>query len=333
MPAPEPPELGDGDDEGDVDLGLLGLMTTVYTFAEYFVTYPYDLVKTRQQMARPSSAASEMSTGAHLLEVHRQGGVRALYRGFGWSLLGGIPSEVVYYVGYTHAKEAMLLTPTGQANPSAVYLVAGALADLLSVFLSVPADVVSQRLQLQSSRTTTSPPPPGGVQVARHILRHEGIGGLWRGAGASLACYMPYSAVWWCTHEKAKVQLERRLGCDAEHPGMLALSGALAGVTSTAATNPLDVVKTRIQCLDKPAPLRAVLSGVLRESGWRGLYSGLMPRLLAAVPRSVCVVLAYERAITLCRREPPPAPASTTSAVPAAQRRPPGVGPSERRPV
>lgn len=307
VPAPEPPAPSspDADDEGDVNLGLLGLMTTVYTFAEGLVTYPYDLVKTRQQMTRPGSAASEMSTGAHLLEVHRQGGVRALYRGFGWSLLGGIPSEVVYYVGYTHAKQAMLLTPTGQANPSAVFLIAGALADLLSVFLSVPADVVSQRLQLQSSRATTSPPPPSGMQVARRILRHEGVGGLWRGAGASLACYMPYSAVWWCTHEKAKVQLERRLGCDAEHPGMLALSGALAGVTSTAVTNPLDVVKTRIQCLDTPTTLRAVVGGLMRESGWRGLYSGLMPRLLAAVPRSVCVVLAYERAITLCRREPP----------------------------
>ena len=42
---------------------------------------------------------------------------------------------------------------------------------------------------------------------------------------------------------------------------------------------------------------------MLREAGWRGLYSGFLPRLLAAVPRSVCTVLAYERAIAFCKRD------------------------------
>ena len=36
---------------------------------------------------------------------------------------------------------------------------------------------------------------------------------------------------------------------------------------------------------------------------FRGLYSGFLPRLLAAVPRSVCTVLAYERAIAFCKRD------------------------------
>ena len=84
---------------------------------------------------------------------------------------------------------------------------------------------------------------------------------------------------------------------------MLALSGALAGVTSSLVTNPIDVVKTRVQCLDAPQPMGRVLQGVLREGGWRGLFSGLMPRLLGAVPRSVCTVLAYERAIALCSKD------------------------------
>ena len=69
---------------------------------------------------------------------------------------------------------------------------------------------------------------------------------------------------------------------------------------------------------------------MLRHAGWRGLYSGFLPRLLAAVPRcyvwlglalahpnphprphphpdqvprSVCTVLAYERAIAFCKRD------------------------------
>ena len=98
------------------------------------------------------------------------------------------------------------------------------MADLLSVFLSVPSDIISQRLQLQSSRegvgsiggvqtptdrlsgVQTPTDRLSGVQIARKIMRSEGVAGLWRGAGVSLACYLPHSAVWWLTHEKAKVR-------------------------------------------------------------------------------------------------------------------------------
>ena len=69
-----------------------------------------------------------------------------------------------------------------------------------------------------------------------------------------------------------------------------------------AAANPLDVLKTRLQCAEESVSMRSVLRGVLREGGWAGFYSGLIPRLAAAVPRSVCTVLFYERAIALCRK-------------------------------
>ena len=111
------------EDHPDLNLGLLAAMTTIYTIAEGAVTYPYDLVKTRQQMTQGSGMAAgsapartHLSTGAHLMRIRHEGGVRALYRGFGWNLMGAIPSEVVYYVGYTQVKQALLLTPTGQAQ-------------------------------------------------------------------------------------------------------------------------------------------------------------------------------------------------------------------------
>ena len=180
------------EDHPDLNLGMLAAMTTIYTIAEGAVTYPYDLVKTRQQMAQggggmasgSAPARTHLSTGAHLMRIRYEGGVRALYRGFGWNLMGAIPSEVVYYVGYTQVKQALLLTPTGQANPAAVFVLSAAVADLLSVVLSVPSDIISQRLQLQNSRHLAS--SVGGVQIARRIVQSEGVRGLWRGAGITL---------------------------------------------------------------------------------------------------------------------------------------------------
>ena len=113
-----------------------------------------------------------------------------------------------------------------------------------------------------------------------------------------------FGAVWWLTHEESKPRLARLFSLSEDSAVVHGWSGALAGVTSTVATNPLDVVKTRLQCSEAAISTLDVLHDVLGKAWWRGLYSGLVPRLAAAVPRSVCTVLAYERAIALCRKEP-----------------------------
>ena len=356
---------GSCDDDGpcEVYVGRLAALTTLYSLVEGTLTYPYDLVKTRQQIAAPGSPASQLTTFAHMVRLHEERGLRALYRGFGWNVLGGVPSEIAYYVGYTKAKNAMLSTQMGKSNPSAVYLIAGAMADVLSVLLWVPADVISQRLMVggaqdPASRCSCALPPSAarapllpvsgaaaaaaeasaspamvgsssvvsraaadvavadassgvavtaaestGGQVVRDLVRAEGLNGLWRGASITMVSYAPHSAVWWLTHEQAKAGFSRRFRTADDHAGVLGLSGAMAGVTSTIATNPLDVVKTRVQCSEMPQTVGHVLREILSEAGWRGLYSGVAPRLLAAIPRSICTVLAYEKAIALCRKE------------------------------
>lgn len=148
------------------------------------------------------------------------------------------------------------------------------------------------------------PRPPSGLEVASRIVQREGVGGLWRGTLATMASLSPNSAVWWVTHEDAKSHVARQLRLSEDHPFVHGWSGALAGVTSTVFTNPLDVIKTRLQCAEQPTTVRAVVQGVVAEAGWRGFYSGLLPRIAAAVPRSVCTVLMYERAIAWCRKAP-----------------------------
>jgi len=153
-------------------------------------------------------------------------------------------------------------------------------------------------------------------------VRQEGPLGLWRGTGATLAYYGPNSAVWWLTHEHAKGALAERLdglcagecaaggaaggaegGAEGEpSSAVLAMSGALAGATSTVATNPLDLIKTRLQTSTRPTSVGSVLAAVWKEARWRGLYAGLVPRLFSAIPRSICTVLAYERAVEFCRK-------------------------------
>lgn len=80
------------------------------------------------------------------------------------------------------------------------------------------------------------------------------------GFGASIATFVPSSAVWWSAYgayQKAVWhQLDRRWQASGGKPidrtsnqilSVQTFSGMLAGCTSAALTNPLDVVKTRLQ--------------------------------------------------------------------------------------
>lgn len=111
-----------------------------------------------------------------------------------------------------------LIRPLNLSDTAAVgaaSFVGGAMASLSSQAVVVPIDVVAQRLMLLGGG------PPGGaatlrdpnaralaaadaaarrhtsgLALARHIVRTEGVGGLYRGFGASLAMFVPNSAIW-----------------------------------------------------------------------------------------------------------------------------------------
>lgn len=71
--------------------------------------------------------------------------------------------------------------------------VLGALAEITAGLFYVPADVVTQRLQIQSlpSFTKTNRLFTGPKHVMREIIKQEGIKGLYRGYLAHILTFAP----------------------------------------------------------------------------------------------------------------------------------------------
>ena len=101
------------------------------------------------------------------------------------------------------------------AAVGAASFVGGAMASLSSQLVVVPIDVVAQRLMLlggsgprvrggggdPSARAAAAAEAAArahtsGLALARRIVATEGVGGLYRGFGASLAMFVPNSAIW-----------------------------------------------------------------------------------------------------------------------------------------
>lgn len=93
-------------------------------------------------------------------------------------------------------------------------------------------------------------PRPTATQLTRDLLRSRGIAGLYKGLGATLLRDVPFSVVYFPLF--ANLDQLGRPASEEKSPFYVSfLAGCVAGSTAAVAVNPCDVVKTRLQSLQR----------------------------------------------------------------------------------
>ena len=160
------------------------------------VTHPLDTAKARLQSL---SGASYRGPADVLIQTFRSEGIRGLYRGFPTVIAGGTPGTIIYLCGYDIFKDqisaAFNPTKNGQKNGDSfvVHFTAGILAETVACVIYVPVDVIKERLQIQSSKDSLQ--YKGGWDALVKICKTEGPMGIYKGYGATLASFGPFSAL------------------------------------------------------------------------------------------------------------------------------------------
>eukprot|EP01006_Ploeotia_vitrea_P001048 TRINITY_DN104117_c0_g1_i1.p1 TRINITY_DN104117_c0_g1~~TRINITY_DN104117_c0_g1_i1.p1 ORF type:complete len:303 (+),score=11.16 TRINITY_DN104117_c0_g1_i1:73-981(+) len=160
---------------------------------------------------------------------------------------------------------------------------AGAAAGLFSSTCTHPLDVLKARFQAEDARSSGL--PRSTVRALAAIYRHEGLRGMYAGfipavVGNVVAWGVYFGAFRWLQHHWA-LHLVPEASRDF-------LAGSLAGAVGSLCTNPIWVVKLRMQLQQKHgrqcgAQYRGLLHGMYRltlEEGIAGLYKGFVPQLL-----------------------------------------------------
>lgn len=219
------------------------------------------------------------------------------------------PAVALYLCTYRQAKES-LIEHTTLGESTMTYILSGIFAEITSSFMWTPLEVVKARLQISAASKSGSL-----ISQLREISRAEGIRGFYRGFYLGLAIFMPYNAVWWSTYENSKT-FSRTFGIK-QAAYQAAIGSALATTIASSLAHPLELVKTRYQVstsesisiliaakgpaspelsnrLSDRQGVRYVFRNVLQESGWRGLYAGIGPRLFCSIPGSVISMAVFE---------------------------------------
>uniref|UniRef100_A0A6B2LFJ0 Mitochondrial carrier protein n=1 Tax=Arcella intermedia TaxID=1963864 RepID=A0A6B2LFJ0_9EUKA len=227
--------------------------------------------------------------------------MKALYRGFWPGTVGSLPSGYLYLIVYHKSKHDLSQPQYPQTIRTWSPFLAGAIAEAASIGLFVPIDVVTQRMQL--AQTTGR----NFLQISTELVKNEGFLGLYRGTALTALKLGIGSGIWWIFYEYLKPSFAK-FRRDPNSSGTEKLSGFLAGffagIASTITTNPLDVVKTRIQtqvCISSEStavvPYKSVLDGfkrIWKTEGWKGVNRGLIPKLVSQGPLSAVWAFVYE---------------------------------------
>uniref|UniRef100_A0A8C1IDV1 Mitochondrial glutamate carrier 2 n=2 Tax=Cyprinus carpio TaxID=7962 RepID=A0A8C1IDV1_CYPCA len=230
--------------------------------------FPIDLAKTRlqnQQGARVYSGMLDCLTKTIKME-----GYFGMYRGAAVNLTLVTPEKAIKLAANDVFRQK--LSKDGKL-PLWGEILAGCGAGTCQVVVTTPMEMLKIQLQdagrLAAQRTvaasasasaaaqpgTNAPPRSSATRITLELLKTRGLRGLYKGAGATLMRDVPFSMIYFplFANLNAVGRTEERHSNPQERAPFLQsfVAGCTAGSVAAVAVTPLDVIKTRLQTLQK----------------------------------------------------------------------------------
>ncbi|XP_076632399.1 solute carrier family 25 member 44 isoform X2 [Colletes latitarsis] len=193
-------------------------------------------------------------------------------------------------------------------------LIAGGAASLVGQTIVVPFDILSQHLMVLGIGSRkygknyinkmeinplglTLEPGKTHAQISADIIKliyqRDGYRGFYRGYVASLCAYVPNSALWWGLYISYQEELIQLFPEWFSHLFIQAVAGTLGGFTTTIVTNPLDIVRARLQ-VQRLDSMFSTFKVLWVEERLQMFTKGLSARLVQSACFSFSIILGYE---------------------------------------
>ncbi|KAI9203973.1 mitochondrial carrier domain-containing protein [Polychytrium aggregatum] len=205
--------------------------------------------------------------------------------------------------------------PKHKKQPSFwLHFAAGGTAGAIGATILCPLEVVKTRLQsslYQPMETRAKSLNPfraallsmtGVVDILRSIRQQEGIRALWKGLGPNLIGIIPARSIYFSAYSQGK-HLYTHLNDGKETSIVHMASAATAGICTAVGTNPIWLIKTRMQLQSESKSLGNALPYknsfhcaymIVKNEGIGALYTGLSASFLGLAESTFQFVI-YEK--------------------------------------
>ena len=166
----------------------------------------------------------------------------------------------------------------------------GGATGILTSIAICPMEVLKVRMQVQV------PTPTWSSEVA-HVVRTEGVPGLYKGFGALLLRDVPFNALFYGCYETICSVLMRFRGVESKDelgtPSVF-VAGGLAGCIGWSLIIPFDVAKTRLQSGVADGGTFPLMLKIARAEGIGALFTGWSAAVCRAFPANAGLFAGVE---------------------------------------
>ncbi|KAM8743397.1 calcium-binding mitochondrial carrier protein SCaMC-2-B isoform 1-T1 [Acanthopagrus schlegelii] len=166
--------------------------------------YPMEVLKTRLALRKTGQYSGILHCAKHIFQKE---GVAAFYKGYVPNMLGIIPYAGIDLAVYETLKNSWLQRfATDSADPGVFVLLAcGTTSSTCGQLSSYPLALVRTRMQAQA--TLEGGPQMSMSGLFRHIIRTEGVKGLYRGLAPNFMKVIPSVSISYVVYEHLKITL------------------------------------------------------------------------------------------------------------------------------
>ncbi|CAN8230668.1 unnamed protein product [Cochlearia groenlandica] len=304
-------------------------------------THPLDLIKVRLQLHGESATSTTVSllrpslafhnSSAAFLEtamssipkigpislginIFKSEGTAALFSGVSATLLRQTLYSTTRMGLYEVLKNKWSDPESGKLDLSRK-IGAGLVAGGIGAAVGNPADVAMVRMQADGRLPLSQRRNYLGVKDAiSRMVKQEGVVSLWRGSSLTVNRAMIVTAAQLASYDEFKEGIVER-GLMKDGLGTHVAASFAAGFVAAVASNPVDVVKTRVMNMKADSTVAAtykgawdcavktsyLLNGTVRGEGAMALYKGFVPTVCRQGPFTVVLFVTLEQIRKLLR--------------------------------
>ncbi|XP_065841051.1 kidney mitochondrial carrier protein 1-like [Oscarella lobularis] len=267
-------------------------------------TFPIDTTKTRLmiqgQVAEVAHTQLKYRGMLHaIVTISKEESVKALYSGIAPALLRQASYGTIKLGCYHAFKRSLARDPQDETLLKNV--ISGVAAGALSSAIANPTDVLKVRMQVSGVNAANA--SQGMMASFANIYKLEGLRGLYRGVVPTAQRAAVVVGVELALYDWTK-RRALATGLFQDNVNTHFVCAALAGFAGAVASNPIDVVKTRMmnQRMFKSGLADTVYKSsfdcaikTARSEGFFALYKGFIPLYLRLGPWNIIFFIVYEQ--------------------------------------